>query len=138
MENNSIVLKDGIHFEKDDVVRLYQNEGWTEYIKDSDILWSGILGSLFVSGLYEGKELVGFCRLVGDGQTVIVIQDLIIAQRHKKKGYGKMLVEHILDRYPAVRQKIILCDDEPDLTGFYEKMKFEESSRFNIVCMMKF
>jgi len=36
------------------------------------------------------------------------------------------LVRAVLDRYPGVRQKVLLTDDEPGQRAFYESLGFTE------------
>ena len=35
-----------------------------------------------------------------------------------------------LDRYPHVRQKVLLTDDEPKQKAFYESLGYQETSDF--------
>lgn len=49
---------------------------------------------------------------------------------HQRSGIGRRLVLMALDRYPHVRQKVLLTDDEPKQKAFYESLGYQETSDF--------
>ncbi len=53
-------------------------------------------------GLYEGKEQVGFARIVTDAATVGWICDMFILPSHRGKDLGKWLVECMME-HPDVK-----------------------------------
>ena len=52
---------------------------------------------------------------------------MIFAQR---TGLGRRLVEAALEPYAAVRQKVLLTDDEPGQKAFYESLGYAETSGY--------
>ena len=119
----------------EEVLGLYRAAGWTEYLKDAGGLKSGIAASLLNVVAREDGLVAGFARVVGDGATVIVIQDLLVRQDCQGRGLARNLVECILERYPKVRQRILLCD--AGLEPFYEKLGFRNGRDLGCSLMMK-
>ena len=57
------------------MLALYQAVGWNMYTRDPKKLERAIAQSLSVLGAYDGDQLVGLIRAVGDGETILFIQD---------------------------------------------------------------
>ena len=75
---------------------------------------------------YEDGQLLGIIRTVGDGQTIVFIQDILIFPTHQRKGVGSALMRAVLDRYRHVRQIKLTSDDTPEAIGFYTAMGFRQ------------
>ena len=58
-----------------DVLALYQAVGWNMYTRDPKKLERAIAQSLSVLGAHDGNRLVGLIRAVGDGETILFIQE---------------------------------------------------------------
>ena len=63
-------------------------------------------------------------RAVGDGQTILYIQDILVLQQYRRHGIGRTMVKMLLDAYPNVRQRVLLTDETPEMHGFYESLGF--------------
>ena len=108
------------------LVALYDAVGWKKYTEDESALTRAIVKSLAVVTAWADEEhLVGLARAVGDGETVVYIQDVLVHPDYQKNGIGRALVEQLMAMYPAVRQKLLLADDTPQLNSFYEKLGFD-------------
>lgn len=136
MKPFSIEMRPGIHFQKEDVLKLYKEVGWIEYIKHSNDFWEGVQQSLYVLGLYNQNKLIGFCRVVGDGKTVILIQDLIIEEYYRYSGYGSLMLTEVYTHFKNVRQKIVVCDNEPRLVDFYRKNGFKTIQELDLATLL--
>ena len=96
-----------------EILNLYQSVGWTAYTKDPAALQAGFHGSLLTLAAYEKTELLGLIRTVGDGQTIVYIQDLLVLPAYQRRGIGTALVRAVLARFPSVRQIVLTTDDSP-------------------------
>jgi GNAT superfamily N-acetyltransferase len=78
-------------------------------------------------GLYErrSRRQVGFARLVTDGATFSWLADVIVDERHRGKGLGKLLVSTIVD-HPLVSATTCLLGTR-DAHGLYERFGFTRS-----------
>ena len=103
---------------------MYNDVGWSSYTKDIDSLIKSIKNSLKVISVWDKDLLVGLIRVVGDGHSIIYIQDILILQKYQNRGIGKRLIEIILDKYKNVRQKVLLTDKEEKNILFYKKLDF--------------
>ena len=55
-----------------------QAGGWTAYTDDPTALRNGFANSLLTLAAYEEASLAGLIRVVGDGYTVVLVQDTAI------------------------------------------------------------
>lgn len=61
---------------------LYTDVGWSAYTKDVDRLQQSVENSLYVLTAWHEDELIGLIRVVGDGLSIIYIQDLLVKKMH--------------------------------------------------------
>ena len=95
---------------RDDLLKLYADAGWTAYTDHLDRLERGVAPSLAVYTAWEGEALVGLLRAVGDGETILYLQDLLVRSSHRRRGIGRELLERVTADYSQVRQKVLLTD----------------------------
>lgn len=107
---------------------LYTDAGWTNYTRDMPKLMRGIENSLDVISAWDGDILIGLIRTIGDGETIIYIQDILVLNVYKRLGIGRQLMKQILDKYLDVRQIILLTDSAIEQKAFYESMRMEDCS----------
>ena len=115
-------------FQLDEILPLYTQVGWTAYTEDMPALERGFQHSLLVLAAYENDALLGLIRVVGDGATVILIQDILVDPEKQRQGIGSALLKAVLDRYPNVRQIQLTTDDTPKTVAFYQSLGFSELS----------
>lgn len=103
----------------DALYALYDAVGWTNYIERFDRLLAGLQNSLCVLGAFEEDRLVGLIRAVGDGETIVFVQDLLVLPLYQRRGIGSRLLRAVLDRFQSVYQFELLTDDAPSSAAFY-------------------
>lgn len=85
-------------------------------------------GYLFV--LFIDDTVVGSIVITNEGNRVYEIKNLAITSLYQRKGYGKYLINYIIDRYKHLSDKIIVGTGESPLTvPFYEHCGFIYSHR---------
>ncbi len=136
MEN--IIYKYTNEFNEIDIKKLYENAGWTSYTQDLPKLMEALKASLAVVSAWDGEELIGLIRVVGDGAAIIYIQDIIVLASYKRKGIGSRLLKSVLEKYENVRQKVLLTDDTEETRGFYEENGFISCDRGDMVAFVRF
>ena len=134
----NLVFKEDIILNVKDILYLYSDVGWSSYTKDIDSLIKSIKNSLKVISVWDKDLLVGLIRVVGDGHSIIYIQDILILQKYQNRGIGKRLIEIILDKYKNVMQKVLLTDKEEKNILFYKKVGFSMAEEFGCVSFVKF
>ena len=124
-------------FRKDEILRLYSAVGWTAYTENMAALEQGYKNSLLVLAAYEGDELLGIIRAVGDGCTIVFVQDILVFPGHQRRGVGTALLKAVLDRYPDVRQVELVTDNTPKTVAFYKSLGFSELSEIGCCGFMR-
>lgn len=59
---------------------------------------------------WDGSRLAGLLRAVGDGETILYVQDLLVHTRYRRQGIGRALLERVRADFAHVRQKVLLTD----------------------------
>ena len=112
------------------LMKLYNEVGWTSYTKTPDVLEAGYQTSLYVQSAYCRDQLVGVIRAVGDGHTIVYIQDLVVHPSYQRQGIGSALLKAVLKQYATVRQVMLLCEEEDSLLAFYHRHRFVNVQNF--------
>lgn len=116
---------------------LYEDVEWYAYTKDLDMLQQACLQSLDIFSVWQEDTLLGLVRIVGDGLTIIYIQDILVLTAHQNKGIATILMQHVLEKYKNVRQKVLLTEEAPDVRHFYEKNGFVSCDKGSLVSFAK-
>ena len=120
-----------------EILTLYESVGWTAYTDQPEVLRKGFENSMLTLAAYEGDLLLGIIRAVGDGHTVVFVQDILVFPEYQRKGIGSALLQAILDRYSHVRQIELATDNTPKTIAFYKSMGFRELSEIGCCGFMK-
>ena len=86
------------NFHLEDIINLYQSVGWTNYLERIGILEEAYANSLCVLGAYDDDRLIGIIRAVGDGKTIVFIQDIVVLPEYQRKGIGTKLLKTVMDK----------------------------------------
>ena len=130
-------IKEYKTYKEDEIRALYAAVGWTAYTEDLPALERGFQSSLLVLAAYEGGVLIGLIRVVGDGATVVFVQDLLVAPQKQRQGVGTALLKAVLDRYSNVRQLLLTTDNTPKTVAFYKSLGFSELSELGCCGFMR-
>ena len=112
-------------YDEREILPLYASVGWTAYTDRPDVLRKGFENSLLCLAAYESDRMIGLVRAVGDGQTVVLVQDILVHPAYQRQGVGTRLMDAMLKRFPNVRQIQLLTDDTPKTVSFYESLGFK-------------
>lgn len=119
------------------ILALYDNAGWTAYTSNPETLQQAISNSLYVLTAWSGQQLVGLLRAVGDGLTIIYIQDIIVLENFRRQGIGKELIKRTLERYKNVRQILLLTDEQPNTILFYESVGLQQTKDLQLTSFIR-
>lgn len=132
-----IHYKENYQIYKSDLEKLYSSVGWAAYTKNLEVLEQALNHSLQVISAWNEDGLVGLIRVIGDGFTIIYVQDILVHPDYQDKKIGTELMTKILDNYPEVRQKVLLTEDAPDVRHFYEKFGFTSCDKGGAVAFYR-
>lgn len=115
-------------YNEKEILELYASVGWTAYTNHPDVLRKGFENSTLTLAAYDGEQLMGIIRAVGDGYTIVFVQDILVFPEHQRKGVGSALLQAVLDKYGHVRQIELATDNSEKTVAFYRSMGFQEMS----------
>ena len=117
---------------------LYQQHGWLAYLQDDAKLARAFEQSLFTLGAYDGGKLIGFVRCVGDGEHIVLVQDLIVEENHLRQGIGKSLMQSVYERFADVRMLMLLTDAMDErANAFYQSVGMTKLEQNGCVTYMR-
>lgn len=112
-------------YQAEEVLALYSSVGWTNYTRAPLMLQEAFNHSLKILAAYDDEQLIGIIRVVGDGYSVVFVQDLLIHPAYQRRGLGRQLLNAILTDYEAVYQLHLMTDDTEETKLFYEALGFQ-------------
>lgn len=114
----------------EEVKEIYRSVYWNAYLKDDEKLKRTFDNSLDVLGAFDGECLVGFVRCVGDGEHIVLVQDLAVRPDYQQKRIGTTLFQKVWDKYSDARMFQVVTDLEDEVDNhFYQSFgmkKLEE------------
>ncbi len=130
-------IREYLIYDEAEILRLYASVGWTAYTDCPEALRKGFENSLLTLAAYEGDQLLGLIRVVGDGATIVFIQDILVFPEHQRKGIGSALIQTVLMRFAHVRQIELATEDTPETMAFYKAQGFREMSEIGCCAFMR-
>lgn len=130
-------IKVGILPEKEQILALYEDVGWTSYTDEPDLLMKAIENSQKVWTLWEGEKLIGLARTIGDEATICYLQDILVLKAYQGRGLGGYLLKEIMKENKKIRQFVLLTDDTEKTKGFYKKLGLSEASEYSCLAFMR-
>lgn len=131
------MIRELTHINMEEILPLYASVGWTNYTQKPDMLQQALAHSLKILADYEDGRLVGLTRAVGDGHSILYIQDILVHPDYQRCGIGSALLRTLLADYSHVYQKVLLTDDTEKTRAFYGSMGFMPSSDFHVMSFMR-
>ena len=120
----------------EDVLHLYQAAGWTNYTNQPQMLDQALSHSLVIYLALDGDAVVGLIRLVGDGFSSVLVQDLIVLPSYQRQGIGRSLMKEALEDYKDAYQVQLVTEQTEKNLGFYRFMGFEILSTYDCTGMI--
>ena len=118
----------------EDVLPLYEAVGWTNYTTKPEMLEVAYKNSLHIIGAFNDDEkLIGVLRGVGDGASILFIQDILVYPEYQHQGIGTKLLQQTLEKYKNVYQIQLATDDSTKTVSFYESNGFTSLTSLNCV-----
>lgn len=119
-------------FDKDipseDLLSLYSDVGWTAYTTNLPQLQRAVAASRLVISAWEQDELIGLARVVGDGETIAYVQDILVKEAWQNKGIGKELMRRVFEEVKHIRQVVLMTDAgeaNRDVENWYTHVGFK-------------
>lgn len=117
-------IKEYKAYNQQEILPLYESAGWTNYTQKPQMLKEAYLHSLKSYAAYVDNKLVGVIRVVGDGVSVVFVQDLLVYPQHHRHGIGTALLKRIMEEYNGVYQLHLLTENTEKTIAFYKSLGF--------------
>ncbi|WP_313346564.1 GNAT family N-acetyltransferase [Sedimentibacter sp.] len=112
----------------EEFIILFHSVGWDP--PEVDQVAIALDNSICTFSLYEGSELIGMARILGDKAMSFYIKDFVILPEKQNKGNGKLLMNTII---ATIKNKLsngykvsIELISSKGKEEFYEKFGFEK------------
>ena len=125
------------HYCESEILSLYKAVRWRNYHEHPEMLHRVYKNSLCILGAYEGDKLIGIIRAVGDGVSILFIQDIIVDPAYQRRGIGTKLTRAMLERYAHVYQIQLMTDNTEKTIMFYKSMGFRTMDEFGCCGFVK-
>ena len=112
----------------DDLFDLYNDVGWSAYTADLTQLQRGVASSRLVISAWEEDELIGLVRVIGDGETIAYVQDILVKKAWQKQGLGRELMRRVFEEVKHIRQVVLMTDAidaNRDVANWYTMVGFK-------------
>lgn len=119
-DNDYVISSDKALLSADKIYELLSGSYWAQGRSRETIIKS--IENSLCWGIYIGGEQVGFARAVTDYATIYWLCDVIIDEKHRGHGLGKMLVESVVNCEELAGLRGIL--GTKDAHGLYEQYGF--------------
>ena len=110
--------------------------GWSNYTNRPQQLEQAFHQSFFVMAAYDEDRLVGLIRVVGDGLTIVFIQDLLVYPQYQRQGIGRGLLQQMLERFKDVYQIQLATEQSDKNLTFYQELGFRRQEDFDCTGMI--
>lgn len=122
----------------EEIKEIYSEQGWTAYLQDDEKLKRAFDNSLYIYGAFERGNLVGFVRCVGDGEHIVLVQDLIVKETYQRHGLGTALLKHVFEKYAHVRMVSLYTDKMDNRSNsFYRKVGLQLAEKKSMVSYVR-
>lgn len=130
-------IKEYEKYNAHEILHLYHSVGWINYVNHPVMLENAYKNSLKIFGAYVGDILAGIIRVVGDGYSIVYIQDILVLPEYQHKGIGKALMNQVLETYRDVYQKVLITDYVEKNIQFYQSIGFQMDTESGCRAFMK-
>ena len=101
-----------------EIMTLYSSVGWSNYTINPVMLGQAYKSSLYILAAYDDDKLVGILRAVGDGASIVFLQDLIVLPEYQRQGIGSQLMRRVMEKYADVCQLQLLTEASEKNSAF--------------------
>ena len=132
-----LILKDYSTYNEEEILTLYSSVGWTNYVQRPEMLKAAYNNSLYILGAYVDERLVGVIRAVGDGASIVFLQDLLVLPEYQRQGIGTKLMQAVLHKYGDVYQLALMTEATEKNIAFYKSLGLNKLEDFGCCAFIR-
>lgn len=122
----------------EDIKRIYKSTDWLTYLNDDEKLKRAFENSLCFLGAFKEDKLVGFMRCVGDGEHIVIVQDLIVDKEFYRQKIGTKLFNLTSEKFKDARAFCLFTDIEDIRDNeFYKSVGMVKIEEKNMVSYIR-
>ena len=126
---SDIILRAGIVPRISQMEELFKETKWNEYDGTSlAVVQRSLAHSMDIITAWDGEELIGLLRCVGDYYTILYVQDIVVKSNHRRQGVGQEMLARLLSRYPTVKTRVVIAENTPEISAFCHSCGFTEAT----------
>ncbi len=84
-------------------------------------------GDMYV--LFQNENALCECVVTDEGEGVLELKNIATAPGYQGQGYGRRLIDYIIERYSEFTTLIVGTADSPTTLPFYERYGFVQYKR---------
>ena len=138
MKKQPFDIKENAIIPTEQLVQLYSDVEWSAYTKNKEKLALALKNSLYHLSVWNDRELIALIRTVGDGASILYIQDILVKEEYQRQGIGSMLLQRVLKKYENIRQIVLMTDNTDKTKAYYRKNGMQDIQKLEGVCFVKF
>ena len=121
-------ISEYVDYNEQEILPLYESVGWQNYTQRPQMLKEAYAHSLKIYAAYVNNKLAGIIRVVGDGASVVFVQDLLVYPEYQRQGIGTKMIKYVREQLKQETEKIsyIVLNTEKG----YPSVKFYEANGF--------
>lgn len=116
---------------------LFDSVGWGN--RDDEKIDMHRQNSVFAVSIFEGENILGMARVVGDG-SYYTVYDVVVSKQAQGKGVGRTLMEQIVEWYKTIQDDdtYLYLGASFGMEGFYQKFGFKSRPYGHVGAGMKY
>lgn len=130
-------IREYTRFNRGEILALYSSVGWTNYTDNPDRLERAYENSLVKIGAFDDGRLIGVIRAVGDGETILFVQDILVYPEYQRMGIGTTLMRAVMEQYASVYQFELLTDNTEKTVRFYQLLGLVKAEEIGCCAFIK-
>jgi len=134
----NIEYRENAPIDVDALTALYTDGGWTGYTDHPNKMARMLAGSLWHMSAWDDGQLVGIIRCVGDGCSILYIQDILVRESYQRRGIGLHLLKAALTRWRDIRQTVLITHDATDTRAYYQAAGFQLVEETDGLCYVHY
>ena len=123
-------------FTEKELERLFLSVKW-ESGNYPDKLVRAMQNSTYVISAWDGNELIGLIRALGDGETVAFLHYFLVDPAYQGRHIGDELMKRILKYFKNLLYVKIMPSD-PKTIPFYERYGFQQYDNYSAMVLKNF
>ena len=132
-----IVIKEYKKYKSSEILPLYEAAKWENYTSRPDMLAAAYESSLCTLAAYDGGRVVGVIRAIGDGASILYVQDIIVLPEYRRHGIGTLLANTLFERYRGCYQKVLLSDNTDASEAFFRSVGLYPAKEFGCTAFFR-